>query len=197
MSGWGDLVRLNAKLRPIDAWPGPLKRDRRRSPFSSPLGTTMRLLARELDMLDAKQIVLQAAFRERDIRLDGLPRANAYPEHPGLILAFDSRYGPLQYSTDEFRSWEDNLRAIALSLESLRRVDRYAVSKRGEQYRGWRALSTGTDAADLISSREQAEDFLAQWGGDWRRAVRECHPDAGGDPDVFRQVMKAKELIEA
>jgi hypothetical protein len=156
----------------------------------------MELLARELRFLDARQIVLQAAFRERDIRLDGLPRANATPEHPGLILAFESRFGPLQYSTDEYRVWDENLRAIALSLEALRKVDRYGVSKRGEQYRGWRAITAGgEDPAELITSREQAEDFLAEWDGDWKRAARETHPDTGGDEARFRQVMRAKQLV--
>lgn len=196
MSGWEQLRRLDLQVRPIDKWPGVLRVGNRPwSRFSASLADTLELLARELRFLGAKQIVLQAAFRERDIRLDGLPRATARPDHPGLILAFESKFGPLQYATDEYRDWEDNLRAIALSLEALRKVDRYGVSKRGEQYRGWRALTTGTDPADQIATQEQAEDFLAEWDGDWRRAAAETHPDRGGDPDRFRQVMKARELL--
>src|SRR5690606_5164123 len=83
---------------------------------------------------------------EDDIRLDGLPRANARPGHQGVVLAFDSKYGPLKYATDTFDRWQDNLRAIALGLESLRRVDRYGITKRGEQYTGWRQLPAGGES---------------------------------------------------
>lgn len=204
MNGWDQLSRLHAKLRPIDAWPGVLKTTRYRSNFDTPIGTTMKLLARELDMLGAKDIVLQAAFRERDIRIDGLPRSNASPEHPGLILSFESRHGPLQYSTDEYRSWEENLRAIALSLESLRRVDRYGVSKRGEQYRGWLAIEqTSSDPAASIRNADDARDVLARYSSSTdvdtaiRIAIKATHPDAGGDADAFRQVIRAKEILAA
>lgn len=37
------------------------------------------------------------------------------------------------------------IRAIAMALESLRRVDRYGVTKNGEQYKGWSKL--GHDAS--------------------------------------------------
>jgi hypothetical protein len=78
--------------------------------------------------------VLQVDLAERDIRVDGLPRSNArYGSHPGAIVSFDSRRGPLRYATDEFTEWKANLRAVALSLKALRDVDRYGVSKRGEQ----------------------------------------------------------------
>jgi hypothetical protein len=35
-------------------------------------------------------------------------------------------------------TWQDNLRAVALGLEALRRVERYGIAQRGEQYAGWR-----------------------------------------------------------
>ena len=194
---YSELGRLSVVCRPIERWPGPLQTRRRRSPFSAPLAATLSTLSRELRALDGKRVVLQMAITEADLRLDGLPYADTRPEHPGVILAFDSKFGPLQYPTDEFAHWHDNLRAIALGMEALRRVDRYGVSKRGEQYTGWRALPASTDSAGLISTREEADEFLRRWDGDWKRAARETHPDQGGDPDEFRTVMRAKELIGA
>src|SRR5947208_1880483 len=82
----------------------------------------------------------QFAVTESDIRLDGRPRARAVASHPGVVLAFDSRHGPLKYAVDTFDRWQDNLRAIALGLEHLRAVDRYGVTRRGEQYTGWRQI---------------------------------------------------------
>lgn len=192
-----ELSRLNVVFRPIDQWPAEFSRNRRRAPFRAQLSATVSLLGRELRMLNAKQIVLQIAVGEAALRADGLPYADARPEHPGVILAFESKWGPLKYVTDEFASWQENLRAIALGMEALRKVDRYGVSKRGEQYTGWKALPASTDPAAAIQTRDQAQAVLDQYGGDLRRALRETHPDTGGDETEFRKVIKAKELLSA
>jgi hypothetical protein len=160
---------------------------------------TVKTLTTELHALDAKNIVLELDLRERDIRLDGMPRADARPGSPAVVLSFDSRYGPLRYATAEYDDWQDNLRAIALSMQALRAVDRYGVSKRGEQYRGWKALPPGpVDAAEQIQTSEQALAYLAEeWDGDLRRAIMETHPDRGGDEDEFRKVVRARDLLAA
>lgn len=54
-----------------------------------------------------------------------------------------------------------------------------------------------TDPADAIATPEQARAFLGKWDGDFKRAVRETHPDAGGDPTEFRKVIRARELVGA
>jgi hypothetical protein len=121
-------------FRPIDVWPGELTRERRRSPFGSDYASTLDLLGREMAHLRARDAVLMLALQESDLRRDGMPRSGARPAHPGVIVAFDSKHGPLKYATDVFTDWQSNLRAVALGLESLRRVDRYGITKRGEQY---------------------------------------------------------------
>lgn len=184
-------------FRPIDEWPGEMTRNRRRAPFRTTWGTTIKLLERELSMLGARLVVFQIAVDERDLRIDGKPRAQARATHPGVILAFESKWGPLKYAVDAFDRWEDNVRAIALAMEALRKVDRYGVTKRGEQYTGWKALPVSTDPADAIQTREQAHDYLQQrWGGDVKKALMETHPDRGGDSDEFRRVTRARELTK-
>lgn len=189
------LNRHGIRFRPIDAWPGKPTAIRSHSQFSAKFTQTTELLSRELAHLNAKNVVLQIAMEDRDLRLDGMPRANARASHPGVILAFDSKWGPLKYATDEFRDWQDNVRAIALSMEALRKVDRYGVSKRGEQYTGWKALPVSTDPADAIQTREQAEAFLDEHGGSFKEAASRHHPDKGGDPDLFRAAVRARDLL--
>jgi hypothetical protein len=53
----------------------------------------------------------------------------------------------LVYATDACEDWRHNIRSIALGLEALRAVDRYGISRRGQQYAGFRAaLTSGASA---------------------------------------------------
>ena len=195
-------------FRPIDRWPGEQTKRRQRSRFDSAWGDTLELMQRELRHLRAKGVVVLLALGEDDIRLDGRPRANARPEHPGVILAFDSPYGPLKYPCDTFTTWQDNFRAIALALEALRKVDRYGVTKRGEQYTGWRALpgpsgeaTTVEQAARILASEsgrsaEAIQGDAREAGLAIRKALMEAHPDRGGSPDRFHAVQTARRVIE-
>lgn len=196
------------QTRPIDQWPGKLTRNRRRAPFRSGWGQTMDLLDRELHHIGATGVVLLMALRPQEIRNDGRPRADARPQHPGVILCFVKSGAPVRMPCDAFDDWGDNVRAIALSLEALRKVDRYGVSKTGEQYKGWAALPppngddwTRTEAFNFIALllgvtetdlsaglRLDAEAVL-------RKAELKTHPDHGGRAEDFNKVQQARKLL--
>lgn len=188
-------------VAPMREWPGTMTARRRRSQFASTHSATLALLTRELRELGAKHPTLLIALRPEDFRLDGLPRAGRVAAHPGIVLSFDSLHGHLSYPCDTFDRWQDNLRAIALALEALRKVDRYGVTKRGEQYRGFLALEATAAAAGFTTAAE-AEAFLRSWCGDaWadqpiRRVLREAqrttHPDMSGDAAAFQRVSLAE-----
>jgi hypothetical protein len=192
---WNALAHMGLTVKPF-AGQKP-KPGNRRSQFSASTTQTLRTLSREMSHLSAKRIVIELDVQERDIRLAGYPRANARVDHPAVAVSFESRFGPLRYATCEFTSWEDNLRAIALAMEALRAVDRYGVSKRGEQYQGWRAIpqTTSGDPGANINTIDDARRVLDEWDGDLKAALFATHPDRGGDPDDFRRVMRAKELL--
>lgn len=196
MSNYTALRSTGIQFRPIDTWPGTETRSRRRATFSASLGSTMALLGRELRELNAKNVVALIAMHESDFRIDGIPYANARASHPGVVIAFDSRFGPLKFAVDTFTTWEDNLRAIALGMEALRKVDRYGVTKRGEQYTGWKALPSGSDDDHGIPDAEAAREYLDRtYGGSMKRALMETHPDRGGDREEFGKVMRIKGLL--
>jgi hypothetical protein len=183
-------------VRPIVLWPHTPTRYRQRAAFSAGWTATRSLLIREAQMLGATSLVLQLAVTEDDIRLDGEIRANARPAHPGVIVSFVSRHGPLEYSTDVFERWHDNVRAIALGLEALRKVDRYGIARRGEQYSGWRQLpagDTGDVDEDLV---EKGRGIVEnQYGGNLREARRATHPDVGGTHERFIAVQAYAEAL--
>lgn len=189
---------------PIGEWPGAMTVTRTRSNFASPLSSTLDTLHRELRALRGKNARLQIAVDPAKFRQDGYPRAGAVPTHPGIILTLDSMHGALSYPCDTFTTWQDNLRAIALALEALRKVDRYGVTKRGEQYRGFLALEATAAPAGFATAQDAHAYLLdivrakAQDGSDdttattLRRAKRITHPDTGGDPAAFQRVSLAE-----
>lgn len=194
---------------------------RKRNPFATQWSDTLGLLERELDQLKATAIVIQVALGESQIRRDGWPRADARPADAAVILHFDSRHGHLRYATDRFRGgtarlggtrfhmpgWQVNLRAIALGLEALRKVQRYGIAESGQQYTGWKALGAGSDDPQDPTP----ERVILRWASlprngstlGWsdmtererKRAViaakRKAHPDAGGSDEAFVAVSQA------
>lgn len=186
---------MKVTFRPL-VWSDPsTPPHRRRSKHTFKAGWlfTLDLLDRELAYLKAEHVVIEADFREQDIRLDGMPRSGARtPEHPGIRIGFDSKHGPLIYATDSCAFWQHNVRSIALGLEALRAVDRYGVTKRGEQYTGWKAIG---EAAASKTSVQEAQALLDAYGGE-KEALFRAHPDHGGDPDQLQRVQQARRVLK-
>jgi hypothetical protein len=201
---------MYATYRPLPVWPHAVTSPRRDAQFKSPGRTvdghyrpgtrvswndTLRLLDAEVEALDGADVVIGIGLREQDIRLDGLPKSNApQPGHPGVEISFESRYGRLTYATDVFTHWQDNVRAIAKGLEALRAVERWGVSRRGEQYAGFAQITAGgPDPAR--GGRLVGERFA----GSIAAALRGTHPDTRTGPYTdrdFADVQAYRETVE-
>lgn len=191
------------------------------SPFrGSSWSDTRILLGRELEMLRAQNVVLEVDVRESDLRLDGEIRANARASTPAVRLAFESKQGALTFATDKFvrpyyagskfmqSDWQHNVRAIALGLEALRKVDRYGITRRGEQYAGWKAIGAGTAMPASHMTTVAAGAVIAKASGieEWegfdrqsiiRRAKANAHPDRNnGDRALWDRVEQAVRVLE-
>lgn len=201
---------LNAKFVPIDIWPGvpAAAHKQRRSLFSSSYSKTLELLDGEMTKIRAKDILIQTYMTRDQIRNDGWPRAGINkPKSPGVILTFRREGKTVSMPCDRFDRWEDNLRAIALSLAVLRSVDRYGVTQSGEQYRGWESLPapdkntpSRSDAAEIIARWSGIKAYLIIADGSTCRdavneAMRRTHPDKGGSADDFRLVREAAKVL--
>lgn len=184
MSGYDELAGL-VTFRPLSM---RLSGGSVRSPFSASWSSTVRLLAVEVKHLRPRQTLLEVDVTERDLRLDGMPRANAVAATPGVILTLiGTPHGDLRYPCSTFWTWQDNVRGVALALEALRKVDRYGVTKRGEQYAGWKQLESGSGP-----SAARGRELISKHGG-VRAALSATHPDHGGDATDFADVQAARE----
>jgi hypothetical protein len=212
-------------FKPIVQWQGKPTSERRNSLFRASYNDTIKLLDRELAHLNAREpIVIQTYMSTRDIRIDGLPRADVrQPDNPGVIVTCEiffwngtrnaqgqrlGTYRPISFPCDKFFDWKDNLRAIALSLEALRKVDRFGVTKTGEQYKGWTALPPMPSNNEL--TEDDAVSFISAHSGElvgyvmsnrnnlesaYRKAARNLHPDAGGSTEDFIRLNQSYELL--
>jgi hypothetical protein len=151
---------LNAHFKPLHQWSGEETKVRKAAQFKANYLNTLDLLEYELGKLRASNVVIQIADPEqhRRMRNDGsMTMADKYwPTKPGVILMFESPKGNISMPCDRYNHWRDNLRAIALSLEALRAVDRYGVTRGNEQYRGWAQLEAPKNGMD----RDDAAEFI-------------------------------------
>jgi hypothetical protein len=150
-------------------------------------------------------------------------RANARVLKPGVIFRFTRKTNrrfsreqnawvytpqPVSYPCDAFDDWQDNLRAIALSMEALRRVERYGVFKYDEIISRL-ALPT---AEGKMSTRDSAAAFMATHSGvamqeilfsdtarssAYQKAAQKLHPDAGGNIEEFQMLQEANKTLTA
>ena len=192
------------------------------SPFTVKWHQVLDLLQREYEMLAGRSLVIEVDVPESGIRNDGLLRADARAASPAVRIAFESKHGPITMATDRFvrqpyRStsmpdWQHNVYAIAKALEALRMVDRYGVTKRGEQYTGWKALPAGSGIAPTGMTTNTAVRVITQEAGLTpdpagvalrvglpnllRSAKAHAHPDRnGGDRSRWDAVEQAEQVL--
>jgi len=213
---------MSISYGPIKRWPGKLRTrgERIAAPFKSGFNETMRLLERELRMVHAESAVIQIATEH--FNKSGMPYADATPEHPGVIVSFvkvvRDKFGqrvrvPLSFPADRFTRWESNLRAVAIALEDLRRIDRYGVTQNSEQYLGFKALPPpGPEHPSILTIDEAAVKLQAAAPGygspksiiesptvyraAYRAAAAKLHPDAGGKKEEWEMLQAAKSLLD-
>jgi hypothetical protein len=205
---------IDCRFKPIENWPSKPTPGyaRQYSRFKAGWQATLDLLERELNHLGAKDISIEGFFAPSEIRNDGWPKSSARPTQPGVVLSFNVKRGRMIMPCDRYHEWEANLRAIALTLEHLRAVERYgATTEEKEQYTGWLRLpvaSPSDEAAECAKilikhacvnySTTQVLANQSIFDELWRVAVKRTHPDAnpGRDGTDFNRVITARDRIK-
>lgn len=199
---------LNAHFRPLAQWSGPRTQGRKSGTFRADWVSTLDMLEYELGRLRAKDIVIQLEDPEaiKGIRNDGSYRIvskSYFSSKAGVILTFESAKGNISMPCDRYEDWKDNLRGIALSLQALRAVDRYGVTRGNEQYRGWTQIGNGNGKMDRASAIRLIENLTggpvlpsANLAEICRRLKIAHHPDReGGSHETFVAIGQAEEVL--
>jgi len=224
---------MNYRHEVLDKWPEGIERtppDERlgKYVFKAKWSATLELLTRELEKLDyhPDRTVIKTFHQPSVVRRDGMLYSNApEPANPGVVLQFDvfrhngkhsergqrlGRYETLQFECDRFPNWKDNVRAIALSLEALRKVERYGVARaRAVEVGKRRELPptyisgnglTVDDAWAILAhfSRRSVEELMrGSLAEPYKDAMKRVHPDAGGSHEEAARVNVAYEVLKA
>jgi hypothetical protein len=216
---------MSMNIEPLSKWPEKDTEERKNAPFKATWSATLDLLRYELDKLSARNITLKTMHAPDDFRIDGKLRSDTRaPDHPGVVLTFEkfegwseerqqSEYTEMRLPCDTFGYWKDNVRAVALALEALRKIDRYGV-KSGSQYAGFKALPAADFAVEMTP--ELAADFIAKAAGMgnvpaiatsiiqntvfgesvYKTAAKLLHPDRkGGSGEEFKKLESAWRLV--
>jgi hypothetical protein len=213
------------QYRTIGGWSDPetpAVERRSRYSFKATAHQTQQLLRHEAEMIRASDLIVEVVGKSELFYRDGTgirsDRAH-HVLHPGVVVHLvGTKFGDLRYACDTFDSWEANLRAVALGLEALRKVERYGIARRGEQYAGWAQLPPGTPMGAGERPKMTLDHAAAVLAGAtdglitptgvladsddarlaYRMAAKRYHPDAvGGSAEVWAQVDEAWQLVTA
>lgn len=181
---------------PID-WPKTESWNRKPGGFSVSYDEAVKHLADELERLGAESGYIST---DQELRLNGTPRRDRPVFSPAAAVYFVRNGQALCIPCDRFTSPRDNIRAIGLTLEAIRRMERYGTSQMVEAaLSGFAALPANASPSNSgprawhevlqVSPSASPEIIRAAY----RKLAGMYHPDnpTTGDHDMFLEVQKA------
>jgi hypothetical protein len=194
------------------AWPEARRTTFEPCRFRQSSADTVNLLKEECARMRARDVRVLVDAPAHAFRKDGQLAAGVRLGYPGVIvqLRTDER-GMLTFPCDTYGDHWDNLRAVGLTLERLRDIERYGAA-RSRQYQGFAALPamglstttiTVTDAVDVLerySSYDAVQIIQRQETA--QAAVEQArvstHPDRNdGEREEWDAVQLAAERLSA
>lgn len=195
----------------IDAYPLQWPIGRERTPEyqkkygnlnKMPSGRIRQLLAKEMRLMNVGGWVISSNVA---VRNDGLPYANQkMPEDSGVVLYFTRKGVDIAISCDAWRSVDANLRAIGLTIEAIRGMERWGTEEMIDRaFTGFKALPeaiimgehTVRSWWEVLEVSQEASPEVVKAA--YKAQLHYKHPDKGGTQWEFEELQKAfREAID-
>jgi hypothetical protein len=180
-------------------WARTHRDDRRESRYQVTFARARDELLRSVYQLGAEDqdVVISSNIA---LRRDGRPYANqAEPTDPGIAVYWTQDRQPRVMACDCWRTTRDNLRAVGLTIDALRAIDRSGATQLLERaFTGFAALPATTgdtcaphwrDVLGLNGGPLTQRDVLAAF----KARLQFCHPDSGGSHDLMVELNRARD----
>jgi hypothetical protein len=155
------------------------------------LGRAIDNVRREVELLGGQRLVISSNL---PLRRDGFPMARAgYIGDVGVAVYFDLKKKPMCFACDRWDKVDDNMQAIAKTIEALRGIERWGSGQMVEQaFTGFTALPAPEQWFQVLNVSAHANAFQIQEA--WRRLASEHHPDRdGGDTQQMARINAARD----
>lgn len=179
-----------------DGWPRSTARAR--SPYKVGFHKARVELERGLNIMNTGGVVLSSNV---PLRVDGLPYAGTAEKHyadPGVAIYFTWKGEPWVIACDCWDRVKDNLRAIGLTVDAMRMIERSGATELLKRaFAGFKALpAKGETTTDSVSWRgvlglHHAANSLMDARARYRELSRRHHPDHGGDRAAMATINRA------
>lgn len=186
-------------------WPPGFPRTKfpARSRFDTPEERVKRNLERELDLLEAANVVVTTNV---ELRRDGKPYAGQLIEDRGVAVHFVRSGRQQAIACDRWDSVRDNLQAVAKTIEALRGIDRWGTGEMVDAaFAGFTAIPASAGGGtpvrpkrswwDVLEVSPSASPEIVEAA--YKAKRRATHPDSGGNEESFNEVQKAYEEAQA
>ena len=185
------------------SWPDARPRSgsrRTNNNFKAVFASSRNQCLEEIRRLGGTEPIISTNIR---LRRDGLPESVEFGKlipDPGVAVYFKRKGKEMCFACDCWSHVQDNMRAIALTIEALRGIARWGTGDMMEAaFRGFAALpGIGESGASdwwktlgvpINSTADQVRDA-------YRLLAVKHHPDRGGDGEMFLRVQQAWEKFQ-
>lgn len=181
-------------------WPigYPRTQHRKQSRFASTLAQSRDELLRQIQLLGGTNVVISS---NAVLRRDGLPLSKqSAVDDSGVAVYFTHNRKSVVMACDKWEEIGENIRAIGLTIEAIRGMDRWGVSQMIERtFDGFKALPAPKATQGIYPQNLDWHSVLNLKGvvtyaavtEAYKKRIKEAHPDHGGSNDEFIAVQNA------
>lgn len=146
-------------------------------------------IVHELDLMGADETQLVVSTNLR-LGARGWPLSNqSAPRDPGAAIYFYFNRKPVCLACDQWAKVEDNLWAVALTLEAMRGIDRWGAAQLEATFTGYAALPAPEAWWQVLGVPQNADADTIQTA--YRQLAKEHHPDKGGSDAAMARINAA------